>query len=155
MDLKVPDLKNYDRSLSKNLCEKHLNDNITELEKNQLADIDDQDKKIINSLLKNISKFRKENKNLREQNKNMQVELKSLQILIKCAQKDIERSKEEYKLLNGNNKSFSDALKNGLTSYKLNEADLSEETLKQISLVEERIFDTHENNGLFKLDNHN
>ena len=156
MDLKVPDSINYDRSLSKNLCEKHLNDNITELEKNQLADIDDQDKKIINSLLKNISKFRKENKTLRKKNKNLRIELNSLQNSLKNAQKDLERSKEKYKLLNDINKSFSDALKNSLTSHKLNEAGHSEETLKHISLVEKRILidSTYINHGLLNLNSY-
>ena len=78
-----------------------------------------------------------------------------MQVVLQNVQKDVERSKEKYKLLNGLNKSFSDALQNSLTSYKLNEADLFQETLKHKSLVEERILGTHENNGLLKLDNHN
>ena len=55
---------------------------------------------MFNSLLKNISKFQKENKMLREQNENMQTELKRIQVLLLNAQKDVERSKEKYKLLN-------------------------------------------------------
>ena len=78
-----------------------------------------------------------------------------MQVVLQNVQKDVERSKEKYKLLNGLNKSFSDALQNSLTSYKLNEADLFQETLKHKSLVEERILGTHENNGLLNLDNHN
>ena len=78
-----------------------------------------------------------------------------MQVVLQNVQKDVECSKENYKLLNGINKSFSEALKNSLTSYKLNEADLSEEKLKHKSLVEEKIFSTHKNNGLLKLDNHN
>ena len=78
MDLKVNDLKGYDQKLSRNLSEKHLKDNISKQTKNQLADIDDQDDKMLNSLLKNINKFQKENKTLREQNKKLQIELKRL-----------------------------------------------------------------------------
>ena len=156
MDLKVTDLKIYDRKLSKNLSEKYLNDSLSKLAENQLADINDQDDKIFNSLLKNIRKFQKENKSLREQNKKLQIELKSLQILLKNAQKDVERSKEKYKLLNGNNKSLLDVLKNKLTYFKLNEAGHSEETQKHISLVQKRILidSTYINNGLLKFNNY-
>ena len=139
MDLKVSDLKSNDRKLSKNLSGKYLNDGLSKQTKNQLADIEDQDNKMFILLLKNISKLQKENQTLREQNKKLRIELKSLQILLKNAQKEVERSKENYKVLESVNKSFSDALKNSLTSYKLNEANNSEETQKHISLVEERI----------------
>ena len=70
MDLKVSDLKSNDRKLRTNLAEKCLNDNISKQAKNQLADIDDQDNKMFNFLLKNVNKFQKENKMLREQNHN-------------------------------------------------------------------------------------
>ena len=153
MGFKVTDLKYYDRILSKNLSEKYLNDSLSKHAKNQLADIDDQDDKMLNSLLKNISKFQKENQTLREQNKNLQIELKSLQYLLKNAQKDVERSKENYKLLKSVNKRLLDALKNSITYYKLNEADNSNETQQNINLVEERILvdSTHRNNGLLSL----
>ena len=142
--------------MGKTLYEKHLNDDISNHAKNQLADIDDQDDKMFNLLLKNINKFQKENKTLREQNKKLRIELKSLQILLKNAQKNVERSKEKYKLLNGNNKSLSDALKNKLTYFKLNEAGHSEETQKHISLVQKRILidSTYINNGLLKFNNY-
>ena len=157
MDIKVSDLKSNDRKLSKNLSEKCLNENISKQAKNQLADIDDQDNKMLNFLLKNIKKFQKENQTLREQNKKLRIELKSLQILLKNAQKEVERSKENYKVLESVNKSFSDALKNSLTSYKLNEADNSEETQKHISLVEERILidSLHIIKGLLNLNSYN
>ena len=149
-------MKSYDRKLGKTLYEKHLNDDISNHAKNQLADIDDQDDKMFNLLLKNMNKFQIENKTLREQNKKLRIELKSLQILLKNAQKNVERSKEKYKLLNGNNKSLSDALKNKLTYFKLNEAGHSEETQKHISLVEKRILidSTYINNGLLKFNNY-
>ena len=139
------------------MSKKCLYDNISKQAKNKLADINDQDDKMFNSLLKNINKFQKENETLREQNKKLQIKLKSLQISLKNAQKDVERSKKKYKLLNDINKSFSDALKNSLTSNKLNEAGHSEETLKYISLVEKRILldSTYINNGLFNLNSYN
>ena len=58
--------------------------------------------------------------------------------------------------MNGNNKSLSDALKNKLTYFKLNEAGHSEETQKHISLVEKRILidSTYINNGLLKFNNY-
>ena len=157
MDLKVPDLKNYDWNLSKNLCEKHLNDNKSKQTKNQLADIDNQDEKMLNLLLKNVNKFQKENKTLREQNHNLRIDLKSLQFLLKNAQKDVERLKEGYKLLNDNDEILSDALKNKLTYFKFNEAGRSEETKKHISLVEKRIFidSTYLNNGLLNSNSYN
>ena len=107
--------------------------------------------------MKNINKFQKENQTLREQNKKLRIELKSLQILLKNAQKEVERSKENYKVLESVNKSFLDALKNSLTSYKLNEADNSEETQKHISLVEERILidSLHIIKGLLNLNSYN
>ena len=156
MDIKVSDLKSNDRKLSKNLSEKCLYDNISKQAKNQLADINDQDDKMLNLLLKNINKFQKENKTLREQNKKLQIELKNLQILLKNAQKDVERSKENYKLLNGINKGVSYALKNSIKYYKFNEADHSKETLKYINSVEENhlIDSTDRNNGLLNFNNH-
>ena len=57
IDLKIPDFKSYDQNLSKNLSVKHFNDNISKQAKNQLADINDQDDKMLNLLLKNINKF--------------------------------------------------------------------------------------------------
>ena len=98
MDIKVSDIKSNDK-LSTNLNKKCLNENISKQAKNQLADIDDQDNKMLNVLLKNINKFQKENQTLREQNKKLRTELKSLQILLKNAQKDVESSKKKYKLL--------------------------------------------------------
>ena len=156
MDLKVNDLKSYDRKSSKNLSEKYFNDNISKQAKNQLADIDDQDDKMFNLLLKKINKFQNENKTLREQNKKLQDEHIKLQILLKSAQKDVESSKEKYKLLIDNNKSLLDVLKSKLTYFKLNEAGHSEETLNHINLVEERILveSSHINNGLLHLKNH-
>ena len=111
---------------------------------------------MFNLLLKNISKFQKENETLREQNKKLRIELKRLKVSLQNAQKDTERLKEKYNVLKKLNKSFSDALKNSLTSYKLKEADQSEETLKHINLVEERILvdSTHISNGLLYLNNH-
>ena len=155
MDLKVTDLKSYDRELSKNLIENYLNESISKQAKNQLANIDDQDDKMLNLLLKSISKFHKEIKTLREQNKKLRIELNNLQILLKNTQKDVERSKEKYKLLNGINKGLSYALKNSITYNKLTEEDHSEETLEHISLVEERILvdSTQRNNGLLKFNN--
>ena len=157
IDLKVPDFKSYDQKLSKNLSEKFLIDSLSKKAKSQLADIHHQDNKIFDSLLKNLSKFQKETKMLREQNETMKVELKIIQVLLQNAQKDVERSKENYKSLNSINKSLLEELKNKLTYYKFNEEDFSEETLKHISLVEERISvgSTHRNNGLLSLDNHN
>ena len=157
MDFKVTDLKGYDRILSKNLSEKYLNDSLSKHAKNQLADIDDQDDKMLNLLLKKISKFKKENKTLREQNKKLQIELKSLQILLKKSQKDVERSRENYKVLESVNKSLTDTLKNKLTSHKLNEAGHSEETRKHISLVEKTILinSNYINNGLLSLNSYN
>ena len=157
MDLKVTDLKSYDRKLSKNLSEKYFNDNISKHAKNQLADINDQDEKMLNLLLKNVNKFQKENKMLREQNHNLRIDLKSLQFLLKNAQKDVERLKEGYKLLNDNDEILSDALKNKLTYFKFNEAGHSEEIQKYISLEEKRILidSTYLNNGLLNLNSYN
>ena len=139
------------------MSKKFLNDNISKQAKNQLADIDDQDDKMFNSLLKNTRKFQKENKTLKEQNKKLRIELKSLQILLKNAQKDVERLKEKYKSLNGINKSFSDSLKNSITYYKLNRSDQCKETLNHINLVEERtlIESAHRIKGLLNLNNRN
>ena len=111
---------------------------------------------MFNLLLKNINKFQNENKTLREQNKKLQDEHIKLQILLKSAQKDVESSKEKYKLLIDNNKSLLDVLKSKLTYFKLNEAGHSEETLNHINLVEERILveSSHINNGLLHLKNH-
>ena len=139
MDLKVNELKSFDRKLSKNLSGKYLNDGLSKLAKNQLADIEDQDNRMFNSLLKNVNKFQKENQTLREQNKKLRIELKKMQVLVKNVQKDHESLKEKNKLLNGNNKSLLDALKNKLTYFKLDEAGHSEETQKHISLVEKTI----------------
>ena len=58
MDIKVSDIKSNDK-LSTNLSEKCLNENISKQAKNQLADIDDQDNKMFNLLLKNVNKFQK------------------------------------------------------------------------------------------------
>ena len=112
---------------------------------------------MFNLLLKNINKFQKENETLREQNKKLRIELESLQILLKNAQKDVERFKEKYKLLNGINKSLSDALKNSITCFKLDEANNSKKTQKYISLVEEKFLvdSTHKNNGLLNLNSYN
>ena len=111
---------------------------------------------MFNLLLKNINKFQKENETLREQNKKLRIELESLQILLKNAQKDVERSKENYKLMNGINKGLTYALKNSITYYKFNEADYSKEKLKHISSVEEKklIDSTYRNNGLLNFNNH-
>ena len=108
---------------------------------------------MFNSLLKNINKFQTENETLREQNKELIFELKSLQILLKSAQKDVERSKEKYKLLKSINKSLSDALENSITYFKLDETDTSEKTQKHMSLVEERLLidSKQRNNGLINL----
>ena len=86
----------------------------------------------------------------------MRIELKRLKVSLQNAQKDTERLKEKYNVLKKLNKSFSDALKNSLTSYKLKEADQSEETLNNINLVEERILvdSTHISNGLLYLNDH-
>ena len=100
------------------MSEKHLNDSISKHAKNQLADIDDQDNKMFNSLLKNVNKFEKQNKILREQNKNLRIELERIQVLLQNAQKDTERLKEKYNVLKSQNKSFSDALKYSLTSLQ-------------------------------------
>ena len=139
MDIKVSDLKSNDQKLSTNLIEKCLNENISKHANNKLADIDDQDNKMFNLLLKNVNKFQKENQTLREQNKKLRIELKKMQVLVKNVQKDHESLKEKNKLLNGNNKSLLDALKNKLTYFKLDEAGHSEETQKHISLVEKTI----------------
>ena len=138
------------------MSEKYFNDNISKHAKNQLADINDQDDKMFNLLLKNINKFQKENETLREQNKKLQIELKNLQNLLKNAQKDVERSKENYKLMNGINKGLTYALKNSITYYKFNDTDHSKETLKHINSVQEKnlIDSTDRNNGLLNLNNH-
>ena len=140
MDLKVNELKSFDRKLSKNLSGKYLNDGLSKLAKNQLADIEDQDNRMFNSLLKNVNKFQKENKTLREQNKNLRIELERIKFLLKNAQKDVESSKEKYKLLIDNNKSLLNVLKNKLTNFKLDKAGHSEETQKHISFIRKKKF---------------
>ena len=112
---------------------------------------------MFNLLLKTVNKFQKENKTLRKQNKNLRIELERIQVLLLNAQKDVEYLKENYKLLKSNNKSLSDALKNSITYFKLDEADYSKETLQHAKLVEERILidSTHRKNGLLYLNSHN
>ena len=114
-------LQTSDEKLNKNPPYKYVNNGFSNEIEQQLEEMHDNENKINDLLLKKINEFIKENKLLTEINKSSQIELNRLKTSMKNSQKYLELWKENYRLLQLNNKNLLDNLQN------YNDVDYSEE----------------------------
>ena len=97
-------LQSFDDKLNISLLDKHLENTISHNVKRKLNDMNDCENKTFKLIVERIIKFEKENNFLKEQNKKIQVDLKSFKASLKTAQKDTESLKENYRMLQINNR---------------------------------------------------
>ena len=107
--------------------------------------MNDCENKTFKLIVERIIKFENENNFIKEQNKKNQVELKIFKTSLKIAQKDTECLKENYKVLQINNKKILAKLNSIKSLKKIVEVDHSEDVRKK-KLTKE---DNDQLNGLF------
>ena len=93
--------------------------------------MNDCENKTFKLIVERIIKFEKENNFIKEQNKKIQVDLKTFKASLKTAQKDTESLKENYRMLQINNKNILAKL-NNIKNLKLSvEVDHFEDKRKK------------------------
>ena len=99
--------------------------------------MNDCENKTFKLIVERIIKFENENNFIKEQNKKNQVELKIFKTSLKIAQKDTECLKENYKVLQINNKNILAKLNSIKSLKKIVEVDHSEDVRKKKLIKED------------------
>ena len=108
-----------------------------------LEELYEFDNKINDLLLNKIIVFQNENKDLKEKNKRIEIELEKLKNSMKNAQNDSEKLRQNYKILQQEQKDLFVKLQNTKKLIQQNEAELSETPPRKKRKATEVNIDNH------------